>query len=278
MATIAGWKDILRPIRDGYRHLFPSPDTGPTPEERAKQRELDRLKGFAYFDTFDQLDEWTETTSDPLQRSNTPLLPRARNLEGNDVDTEKANVLICHDYAGNYHDYESSQGTGLDEESYTCEYLQFVDAFIYFSHKLCCVPPPSWTSTLHRNGVHALGTVLVEPQTKDNDRLLQYFTTSDGRDGMYFPMATKLAAIAEHYGFDGWLINIEKPFTRGQWDANILEAFLRQLRHELGPNRRLVWLVAGIYFAVLWKPHKLAYICSGTTPSPLLIKYPIKMR
>ena len=55
MAYLLGWKDVLRPIRDGYRHLFPAPDTGPTPEERRKQRALDRLKGFTYFDTFEQL-------------------------------------------------------------------------------------------------------------------------------------------------------------------------------------------------------------------------------
>jgi endo-beta-N-acetylglucosaminidase D len=233
MELTLGWKDILRPIRDGFRHLFPSPDTGPTPEERARQRKLDRLKGFTYFDTFQELEAWTEGEAIPVQRANTPLLPRSRRLgEGGE---SRARVLLCHDYAGNYHVYEASQGVGVDVKSYFCEHLQFVDTFIYFSHKLVCVPPPSWTNALHRNGVCVLGTLLLERQTRDVERLLQ--RTLDYR----FPLATVLASVARCYGFDGWLVNVEKPFAIEQWEPEILEAFLKQLRQELGPGRKLIW-------------------------------------
>lgn len=238
MAGILGWRDILRPIRDGYRHLFPSPDTGPTPEEREKQRVQDVLKGFAYFDTFDQLEEWDESLSDPLQRANTPLLlrPGAVQDEGGG-----ASVLLCHDYAGNYHDYEHIQQVGVDDESYSCEYLQYVDTFVYFSHKLACIPPPSWTNLLHRNGVKVLGTLLVEPQTKEIERLLDHSKTEDG--SLNFVTARKLADIATHYGFDGWLVNIEKPFPKDHWSAALLEAFLSQLKDHLGPHHQLLWSV-----------------------------------
>jgi endo-beta-N-acetylglucosaminidase D len=233
MAYLLGWKDVLRPIRDGYRHLFPTPDKGPTPEERRKQRELDKLKGFAYFDTFEQLETWSESESDPLQRANTPLLPRAgptRDALG------KAAVLLCHDYAGNYHDYEGVSATGLGEEMYACEYLQYVDTFIYFSHKLACVPPPTWINALHRNGVKALGTILIEPQTPGSEALLQR-----GGDGLSFPLAKKLADISEHYDFDGWLVNIEKPFPAEAFDPHVLQAFLRQLKLELGGKKQVIW-------------------------------------
>jgi endo-beta-N-acetylglucosaminidase D len=236
MAHLLGWKDILRPIRDGYRHMFPSPDTGPTPEERRKQRELDRLKGFTYFDTFDQLESWTEADSDSLQRANTPLL-RTTSRDRQD-GLGKANVLLIHDCSGNYHDYESAQNTGVEEESYTCEYLQYVDTFVYFSHKLVCVPPPTWTNMLHRNGVRVLGTILVEPQTNGSERLLQHDTDELGT---HFPVAEKLAHIAKHHGFDGWLVNIEKPFSKDVWDPYILESFLRQLKAALGQAMQLVW-------------------------------------
>jgi len=240
MVSLLGWKDVLRPIRDGYRHLFPSPDTGPTPEERDRQRKLDRLKGFTYFDTIDQLKVWTEADSDPLQRANTPLLLRSKCS-----DMEKgsqADVLLCHDYSGNYHGYEAMQATGVDEESYTCEYLQFIDTFIYFSHKLVCVPPPSWTNLLHRNGVSVLGTLLVEPQSQGAEELLRSVDNSVDSSPTY-PMAEKLANIARHYGFDGWLINIEKPFPKDHWNCSVVEDFLRQLGHALGPDRRLIWCV-----------------------------------
>lgn len=236
MATLLGWKDILRPIRDGYRHLFPAPDTGPTPEERQKQREADRFKGFTYFDTFDQLEAWTEADSDPYQQANTPLLKRP--INGANDDLGRTEVLLVHDYAGNYHDYENSKRIDVLQESYSCEYLQFVDTFIYFSHKLACVPPPSWINTLHRNGVSALGTLLFEPQTEGLHRLLEY--TDDG-SGKNFPAAKILARIAKHYGFEGWLVNIEKPFPRGQWEPEILTEFLHQLREELGEGLRVIW-------------------------------------
>lgn len=234
--SILGWKDILRPIRDGYRHLFPAPDTGPTPEERRLQREQDLLKGFTYFDTFGQLEDWNESDSDPLQRSNTPVLPRCMDAIGR--EEPKASVLLVHDYAGNYHDYESVQGADIAEEMYACEYLQYVDSFVYFSHKLVCVPPPTWTNTLHRNGVKALGTILIEPQTKETERLLKY--TDDGGN-MQFNLVRVLADIAKHYGFDGYLINIEMSFPKEAWSSVVLQAFLAQLRTELGEKRQLLW-------------------------------------
>lgn len=236
MNYLLGWKDILRPIRDGYRHLFPTPDTGPTPEERRKQRDLDQLKGFAYFDTFDQLESWSENACDPLQRANTPCLRTKNRGEHNDLG--KANILLIHDYSGNYHEYESVQSVGVDKELYSCEYLQFVSVFIYFSHKLVCVPPPTWTNTLHRNGVEVLGTILIEPQTEGSERLLRH--TREGQN-MDFPLAKTLAKIADCYGFDGWLVNLEKPFPSDVWKLEILEAFLRQLRNELSETKKLIW-------------------------------------
>lgn len=235
MAGILGWKDILRPIRDGYRHLFPPPDTGPTPEERRQQRQKDRLKGFTYFDTIEQLESWNENDSDPLQRVNTPLLRRL--LQSHD-EKARANLLICHDYAGNYHEYEDAKGASLDEPMYSCEYLQHVDTFVYFSHKMVCVPPPTWTNTLHRNGVRALGTLLLEPQTKEAERLLQH----DGQgEAMTFNLAKKLIDIARHYGFDGWLINIERPFPKDHWSLQIFQSFLLQLRNQGGVGMKMVW-------------------------------------
>lgn len=199
---MTGWKDILRPIRDGYRHLFPSPDTGPSPEERERQRQAHLALGFTYFDTFEQLEAWSKKSTSDISRANTPLLSRPHSDK--DGQNQTSNVLLCHDYSGNYHDYESAVPIGVDQEFYSCEYLQYVNTFVYFSHKLICVPPPSWTNTLHRNGVKVLGTLLVEPQTKDADQLLKHDSSSDsGNSGriLHFPIIETLSEIVSFYGY-----------------------------------------------------------------------------
>jgi endo-beta-N-acetylglucosaminidase D len=190
------------------------------------------------------LESWKEDDSDPLQRANTPLLRGTDGIERGGV--VKVPVLLIHDYSGNYHDYESVNAVDVDGEFYSCEYLQFVDTFVYFSHKLACVPPPTWINLLHRNGVEVLGTLLIEPQTEGSERLLQH--TFDQAGEMHFPMAKKLASIATHFGFDGWLVNIEKPFPSEAWSAKLLEAFLLQLKANLGvgldpksAGKRLIW-------------------------------------
>ena len=198
--------------------------------ERAEQRTRDALKGFTYFETFDELLAWTEDDVDPLQKSNTPLLQRAQS----DCD-HGAKVMLIHDYQGGYNDYESSQGQVVSKEQYSCNYLQFVETFVYFSHRLVSVPPPTWTNTCHRNGVIVLGTFIVEPGSTDVECILQQDESGS------FWVARKLANMAKCYSFDGWLINIETAFPLLSWSAAKLEGFLRQLRAELGVNSRVVW-------------------------------------
>ena len=129
-----GWRDILRPIRDGLRDNLPGPDhkKDRPSDEHLKRHFEDTLRGFAYFESFEEIDQWREDAVDPLQRSNTPLLPRPRS----DVGYEKAPITVIHDQSGNYQPYEAVQGAAVDREYYACNYLQLIDRFIYFSHKV----------------------------------------------------------------------------------------------------------------------------------------------
>lgn len=238
-----GWKDILRPIRDGLRDGFNPPNRGhsPTPEERTKQRHQDAMKGFAYFETFEQLQSWSADTVDPLHVSNTPFLDRPK-PSSSVHEIPSARVLLCHDASGNYHEYESAQGAGLDTEQYNCERLQHVDTFVYFSHKLLCIPPASWTNTLHRHGVRSLGTFLVERDIAGyRDIVESWEAVVDGEGHSSYPLARQLAKIAQTFNFDGWLINLEKSFAKKDWDLNGLLGFLTQLREELGSHCEVVW-------------------------------------
>jgi hypothetical protein len=93
--------------------------------------------------------------------------------------------------------------------------------------KLVCIPPPSWTNTLHRNGVKTLGTFLVEPQSANISKILQ--RTLSGTQGWDYTLASQLTRIARFYEFDGWLINIEKTFPITDWSLSKLGGFLKQL-------------------------------------------------
>ena len=134
---MVGWKDILRPIRDGLRDQLPprnSPEDPAEEQKRRRQRESDSLKGFAYFDSFEQVEDWRPDEVESWQRANAPLIRRPPFLQGNDND--KARVILIHDYAGNYHKYEDCRGVLVKREGFAIEYMQFIDTFVYFSHKV----------------------------------------------------------------------------------------------------------------------------------------------
>lgn len=134
---------------------------------------------------------------------------------------------------------------------YSCEYLQYVETFVYFSHKLVTIPPPTWINTCHRNGVNCLGTFIVEPGTKEAECILQ-------EDGLgSFWVAHQLALIAEKYGFDGWLVNIEESFPLLSWSVEKMEGFLRQLRQEVGIKSRVVWYDALTTLNFVWYQNTL---------------------
>ena len=212
--------------------LSPSPgEAGPSKAERKAQRLRDIPRGFAYLDDFDELNSWVTSDVDPVQQANTPLLARSTDSI-QDSSSEKSKVLLCHDYNGGYHDYEAVRPDKMSSELYSCHYLQYVDTFVYFSHKLVCVPPPTWTNTLHRNGVKVLGTCIVEPQTPDIEKML---VTANGS----FHIAEQLARMADAYGFDGWLLNIEKEFSTNV--TKQLLDFIKCLKQALGDCRQVIW-------------------------------------
>lgn len=231
-------EDVEEIYQHARSHAPSSLDTANIEEEEdnppePSERHLHKLSGFDYLESFNELRIWSKSDVDPLARSNTPMLDR-HSLH--DTSPEKSSkVMLIHDYQGGYNDYEACQGASTDTDMYSCEYLQHVETFVYFSHKLVTIPPPTWINTCHRNGVYCLGTFIVEPGTKEAKAILEA-----GDLGGYW-VASQLAAIAKQYGFDGWLVNIEQSFPLLSWSVSGMEGFLRQLRRELGPKRRVVW-------------------------------------
>ncbi|GER44852.1 cytosolic endo-beta-N-acetylglucosaminidase [Striga asiatica] len=64
-------------------------------------------------------------------------------------------TLVCHDMQGGYGDDRFVQG-GANAEAYAIWHWYLIDVFIYFSHNLVTLPPPSWTNAAHRNGVKVI--------------------------------------------------------------------------------------------------------------------------
>ena len=234
IVTLPDWEKIGRRIGRGLRDVFNPPEnSGPSAKERNAQRLRDVLKGFTYFDTFDELIDWAPDNLDPVQQSNTPLLERSADRVYHDIEAS-TKLILCHDYHGGYHDYESVRPPFHLEELYSCNYLQYVELFIYFSHKLVCCPPPSWINLLHRNGVKILGAFIVEPQTPEVERMLH------SRKGNY-EVASQLAALANVLGFDGWLLNIEREFPHSFGLCKRMSEFILALKHCLGPEKLVIW-------------------------------------
>lgn len=229
------WNKIGRRIGKRLKDVLKPPqDDGPSKAERGAQRLRDQRRGFAYFDTFDEVLQWSSGDVYARQQANTPLLVRPA-AAVHDQKSPSTKLILCHDYKGGYHDYESVRSGPLPNELYSCEYLQYVEVFIYFSHKLVCCPPPTWTNLLHRNGVKVLGSFVIEPQTPGIERMLEEV---DGE----CVIAKRLASVASTFGFEGWLLNIEKEFPYHVKDlTSKLTVFIERLKECLGPGGRVIW-------------------------------------
>ena len=229
------WNKIGRRVGRRLRDIISPPaDTGPSPAERQAQRLRDAPRGLVYFDNFDELEAWSSEDVDPVQRANTPLLKRSA-FQTHDHSKPTTVVLLCHDFSGGYHNYESVRPCLREDRMYACNYPQYVDTFVYFSHKLVCVPPPTWINTMHRNGVKVLGTFIVEPGKAHVEKMLTRVNDD-------FIIAKQLAAMANIFGFDGWLLNVESELPETIKDPiEKMCALIRSLKRLLGPEGKVVW-------------------------------------
>lgn len=198
---------------------------------------------FIHLDSMQELADWNPESSfkHTPNVSNTPLRLRPTSTSEPPTESSIARLLVCHDFKGGYHPSESSQGRcPFIGPVYTAEYLQYISTFVYFSHKRVTIPPSSWINLMHRNGVRVLGTFIVE-QDEGSSEIERIFER--GSEGEFL-FATQLARIAETYGFDGWLLNLESSFPAGKFSPYQLQKFLRELKsatEALVPRSEIIW-------------------------------------
>lgn len=215
-------KSLLRPLRNVLLSSS-SPQEAPaqTPEER------ERVKGFTFLRSMDELLSWDEGEEDLIQRCSVPLVRRPWPVYG-DREDERAKTMLIHDFGEAYHAYEaSSQCIGIDGPPFSldCGQLQYTDIFVYFAHYLVSCPPPAWIGWCHGNGVSCLGTFIVEPQMgkEEMGRILE-------KDERGFVVARALGSMAGWVGFEGWIVNIEGTFKESDWDVEAMVEFLEELK------------------------------------------------
>jgi len=103
-----------------------------------------------------------------------------------------------------------SQGA-LDANYYAFPYWQYVDTLVFWggsaSEGLILAPNATVIDAAHRNGVKVYGTVFFPPVAYGGQ--IQWVRDFVQKSGDSYPVADKLAQVAQYYGFDGWFINQE---------------------------------------------------------------------
>jgi endo-beta-N-acetylglucosaminidase D len=167
-----------------------------------------------------------------------------------------------HDYRGNYVQkdkpagqdpstinylddaYEACQGAPVTTKDYFVEYWQHIEIFNYFSHRRATIPPVTWINAGHRNGALVLGTFIIE--FADWNKRINHPESNrvlEKSDATTYKLASALAHMAQYYGFDGWLLNIETGINMNNgetWNYQNLETLIKQLRAKI-PHGKVIW-------------------------------------
>lgn len=199
-----------------------------------------------HFHTAAEVMAWTPDSVSPLMVATVPL---ARRKAASAVQMLAG--LDNGDWTY-WTEFDANPQGGPRGNVYNFPYWQYVDAVYYYVHETVAVPPTVWTNAAHRNGVKMYAAVTGDCDTGCGDQVNKLFDDPGAADQLY-----RLAAT---FGFDGWMIDIE----RGALASPKVAQALSDLRARRLPNGQLV--EAGYYEAFQYtiNDHTFPFFEAGT--------------
>jgi mannosyl-glycoprotein endo-beta-N-acetylglucosaminidase len=191
----------------------------------------------------------------PLVKRSSPRFPTRNFYEmDNDIvmpdERARPEVLVCHDYKGNYLDDKFINGSTKWEE-YRFYHWSCVDIFCYFSHNFITIPTLQYLNAAHLNGVKVIGTIIVEGE-EGRKSLHDMLVDREYAERV----ANSLVEIAKRLNFEGWLLNIEVPVKMTKLDVlkHFVHYLTKKTREEIAGGR-IIWYdsVSAINGALLWQ-------------------------
>ncbi|XP_044153740.1 cytosolic endo-beta-N-acetylglucosaminidase isoform X1 [Bufo gargarizans] len=185
-----------------------------------------------FFSNLEELLSWKPTSQDMFNIAVTPLAKRYP-----PIGSQRPRTLVCHDMMGGYLDDRFIQGTDA-KEPYVFYHWQYIDIFVYFSHRMFTLPPVCWTNAAHKHGVSVLGTFITE--WEDGGKVCESFLAGD--EATYKAVADQMVSLARFYRFDGWLINIENVLSPAAVaQVPLFLSYLTEKLHSQVPGGLVLW-------------------------------------
>ncbi|MBQ7229772.1 MAG: S-layer homology domain-containing protein [Oscillospiraceae bacterium] len=192
------------------------------------------------FSTYTLL-EWT-VESDPdaaYSRASIPLKERVGGFVVNPLANPEAKLMLC-SLANSDHDHTSAQGTE-SFLSYSFNYWQYVDSFVYWSGSqegIVVVPTGEFTDAAHTNGVPVVAT-LGFPWGSGSGYVEEVNAFCQKAADGTFPVADKLIEVMDYYGFDGYFFNQESYGCSAEMATRLNEMI--HYMHAKRPDMLISW-------------------------------------
>lgn len=136
-----------------------------------------------------------------------------------------------------------SQGSAT-ADYYALTHWAYIDELVFWGGSsgegLILAPNAPIVDAAHRHGVPVLGNVFLPPVAYGGQLRWTRDLVQKDAAGRY-PLAERLVAVAEAYGFDGWFVNAETSGGDAALGAAML-GFLRELKSlAQGKGQRVTW-------------------------------------